>query len=118
MDFPYVDYFQRASGTGYETLIYDFMIGDATLFQRSDNVIAGWEIVEPLLNYRTDAKAPLAARICPIAAREGLDFCWTVGAGGIGGRSTSERPPRAAIPNSGGLIRIFPGIALPCSNKT
>jgi glucose-6-phosphate 1-dehydrogenase len=32
MDFPYVDYFQKASGTGYETLIYDFMIGDATLF--------------------------------------------------------------------------------------
>lgn len=60
MDFHYKDYFQNAPSTGYETLVYDCMIGDATLFQRSDSVIAGWEIVQPLLNYWTESAAPLA----------------------------------------------------------
>jgi glucose-6-phosphate 1-dehydrogenase len=49
MDFKYVDYFGAAPRTGYETLIYDVMIGDATLFQRADNVEAGWRVVQPVL---------------------------------------------------------------------
>jgi glucose-6-phosphate 1-dehydrogenase len=62
MDFHYKDYFQHAPSTGYETLLYDCMIGDATLFQRSDAVIAGWEIVQPMLDYWADGdKAPLAS---------------------------------------------------------
>jgi glucose-6-phosphate 1-dehydrogenase len=61
MDFHYGDYFQNAPSTGYETLIYDCMIGDATLFQRSDSVMAGWEIVQPALDYwANDPSAPLA----------------------------------------------------------
>ena len=51
MDFHYKDYFRNAPATGYETLIYDCMIGDATLFQRSDSVMAGWSIVQPLLDH-------------------------------------------------------------------
>ena len=50
MDFHYKDYFQNAPSTGYETLIYDCMIGDATLFQRADSVEAGWRIVQPYLD--------------------------------------------------------------------
>src|SRR3546814_3404413 len=34
MDFAYRSYFEMAPRTGYETLIYDCMIGDAILFQR------------------------------------------------------------------------------------
>jgi glucose-6-phosphate 1-dehydrogenase len=49
MDFKYQDYFGTAPATGYETLIYDVMIGDATLFQRADNIEAGWRQVEPVL---------------------------------------------------------------------
>jgi glucose-6-phosphate 1-dehydrogenase len=49
MDFKYQDYFGTAPATGYETLIYDVMIGDATLFQRADNIEAGWCVVQPLL---------------------------------------------------------------------
>jgi glucose-6-phosphate 1-dehydrogenase len=51
MDFKYEDYFGKAPETGYETLIYDVMIGDATLFQRADNIEAGWSAVEPVLEY-------------------------------------------------------------------
>jgi glucose-6-phosphate 1-dehydrogenase len=50
MNFQYKDYFQSAPSTGYETLIYDAMIGDATLFQRADNVEAGWKVVQPVLD--------------------------------------------------------------------
>ena len=50
MDFDYKNYFQIAHNTGYETLIYDCMIGDATLFKREDNVIAGWKVVQPILD--------------------------------------------------------------------
>ena len=49
MDFHYRDYFGTAPATGYETLIYDVMAGDATLFQRADNIESGWEVVEPVL---------------------------------------------------------------------
>jgi glucose-6-phosphate 1-dehydrogenase len=51
MDFSYKNYFKVAGSTGYETLIYDCMIGDATLFQRADTVEAGWQAVQPILDY-------------------------------------------------------------------
>src|SRR5271166_5067055 len=50
MDFEYSDYFGVSSSTGYERLLHDCMIGDATLFQRADMVEAGWSIVNPVLD--------------------------------------------------------------------
>jgi len=50
MDFDYSDYFGKVPSTGYETLLYDAMIGDATLFQRADMVEAGWSMVQPVLD--------------------------------------------------------------------
>ncbi len=50
MNFKYSDYFGASPSTGYETLVLDCMIGDATLFQRDDMVEAGWSIVAPLLD--------------------------------------------------------------------
>lgn len=50
MKFRYKDYFQAAPATGYETLIYDCMIGDNILFQRADSVEAGWRAVQPFLD--------------------------------------------------------------------
>jgi len=50
MDFRYQDYFGNEPSTGYERLLYDCMIGDATLFQRGDQVEAGWSVVEPVLD--------------------------------------------------------------------
>jgi glucose-6-phosphate 1-dehydrogenase len=49
MRFDYKDYFEAAPSTGYETLIYDCMIGDTTLFKRAEEIEAGWRIVQPLL---------------------------------------------------------------------
>ena len=50
MGFAYADFFQAAPATGYETLLYDCMIGDATLFQRADNVEYGWQAIQPFLD--------------------------------------------------------------------
>ena len=50
MDFDYTDFFGAEPSTGYETLLYDAMIGDATLFQRSDIVDAAWNIAMPILD--------------------------------------------------------------------
>jgi glucose-6-phosphate 1-dehydrogenase len=50
MDFRYADYFNTTPTTGYETLLYDCLIGDPTLFQRADNIEAGWRAVQPFLD--------------------------------------------------------------------
>jgi glucose-6-phosphate 1-dehydrogenase len=50
MDFSYKDWFPPLTNVGYETLIYDCMIGDASLFQRADMVEASWRIVQPVLD--------------------------------------------------------------------
>ena len=50
MNFNYTDYFHEGPSTGYETLLYDCLTGDATLFQRADNVEAGWGAVQPVLD--------------------------------------------------------------------
>ena len=59
MRFDYHAHFAAPSSTGYETLIYDAMIGDALLFQRADNIEAGWRVVQPLLESWARDKRPL-----------------------------------------------------------
>jgi glucose-6-phosphate 1-dehydrogenase len=82
MDFDYKDYFESEPSTGYETLLYDCMIGDATLFQRADNVEAAWRAVQPVLDvwaekapdgfpsYGAGSDGPAAAR--ELLARDGV----------------------------------------------
>ncbi len=50
MRFEYKDYFGLKAGTGYETLLYDCMMGDSTLYQRADMVESGWRVVQPILD--------------------------------------------------------------------
>ena len=50
MDFNYVDHFGEQISTGYERLLFDCMVGDATLFQRADMVEASWQTVSPILD--------------------------------------------------------------------
>jgi glucose-6-phosphate 1-dehydrogenase len=60
MNMRYSDYFQAEANTGYETLIYDCMTGDATLFQRADNIEAGWAAVQPILDAWGRGYGPMA----------------------------------------------------------
>jgi len=48
MEFKYEDYFGSTPSTGHERLLYDCMVGDATLFQRADMVETSWNVVSTI----------------------------------------------------------------------
>ncbi|HYY30157.1 MAG TPA: glucose-6-phosphate dehydrogenase [Chthoniobacterales bacterium] len=49
LEFDYNQFGDRQPTTGYEKLLYDCMVGDASLFHRSDMVEAAWEAAAPIL---------------------------------------------------------------------
>ncbi|HET7833192.1 MAG TPA: glucose-6-phosphate dehydrogenase [Gallionella sp.] len=49
MRFSYRDAFQVDTPDAYETLLWDVMVGDATLFMRADQVEAAWALLMPIL---------------------------------------------------------------------
>jgi glucose-6-phosphate 1-dehydrogenase len=51
MEFAYAEAFGEAVSPAYETLLLDVMVGDATLFTRSDEVEAAWRVTDPLIEY-------------------------------------------------------------------
>lgn len=51
MDFSYDEAFGGDTPPAYQTLLLDVMLGDATLFTRSDEVEAAWSVIDPLLDY-------------------------------------------------------------------
>jgi glucose-6-phosphate 1-dehydrogenase len=51
MDFLYGEAFTESSPEAYERLILDVLIGDATLFPRSEEVEASWRVIDPLENF-------------------------------------------------------------------
>jgi glucose-6-phosphate 1-dehydrogenase len=60
MKFNYQDAFEAMPSTGYETLVYDCMTGDPSLFQRADTIEAGWRVVQPVLDaWKTEGAANL-----------------------------------------------------------
>ena len=59
--FLYKDAFKMAPNVGYETLIYDCLIGDSTLFQRADMIEASWAAVDPAIQHGGDEPELYAA---------------------------------------------------------
>jgi len=51
MEFVYAEAFGETTAPAYETLLLDVMIGEQTLFTRSDEVEAAWRLIDPLLDY-------------------------------------------------------------------
>ncbi|UAK23510.1 glucose-6-phosphate dehydrogenase [Sphingomonas nostoxanthinifaciens] len=83
MDFAYADCFKIGGRTGYETLLYDMFMGDQTLFQRADQIEAGWAAVQPFLDawakgegvmedYAPGSAGPAAADA--LIARDGIQW--------------------------------------------
>jgi glucose-6-phosphate 1-dehydrogenase len=60
MDFTYSETFTEEGSDGYERLLLDAMVGDPTLFIRTDEVEQAWRIVDPILEAWKDRDAPLA----------------------------------------------------------
>src|SRR5271157_2600143 len=57
MNFSYKEGFGEASRSAYATLVNDCLRGDATLFDRGDNVEAAWSLVDPILDVWSAAKS-------------------------------------------------------------
>jgi glucose-6-phosphate 1-dehydrogenase len=55
MQFNYEDAFAVRSPEAYETLLWDIMKNDATLFMRADQVEAAWRLLMPVLNVWSEA---------------------------------------------------------------
>ena len=84
MVFNYQDEYDGEEPEAYETLLYDVMEGDATLFMRADQVEAAWEVVMPIIdvwhtrkpidfpNYSPDSWGPEDAEA--LIARDGHNW--------------------------------------------
>jgi glucose-6-phosphate 1-dehydrogenase len=82
LGFAYKDFFEMQPSTGYETLIYDCLTGDQTLFQRADNIENGWRAVQPFLDawakgcsldqYKSGEDGPASAD--ELLARDGREW--------------------------------------------
>ncbi|MFN2399043.1 MAG: glucose-6-phosphate dehydrogenase [Gemmatimonadaceae bacterium] len=101
MDFDYSEVFGSTSFLAYETLLLDVMLGDATLFTRSDEVEVAWGIVDPLIRHwdrHLGARIPLyeAGSWGPPEAHEliALDgFVWREDFPGPGTHAVLPRQP-------------------------
>ncbi len=84
MVFNYKDAYDGYEPEAYETLLYDVMEGDATLFMRADQVEAAWKVVMPVIevwrerkpidfpNYSPDSWGPEDAEA--LIARDGHNW--------------------------------------------
>src|SRR5260370_16357061 len=59
VDLSYSEGYGESRDDGYERVILDALIGDATLFIRADEVGRSWRIVDPLLAHWQEAEDPI-----------------------------------------------------------
>lgn len=59
MEFSYENSFSEESPEAYERLLYDALIGDPTLFIRSDEVERSWSIVDPIIERWENGSDPI-----------------------------------------------------------
>jgi glucose-6-phosphate 1-dehydrogenase len=58
MEFDYESDFGSGTPEAYERLLLDCMLGDATLFARSDEIEQAWEVFDPILEYWSHGGRP------------------------------------------------------------
>ncbi len=87
LSFDYRTIGSQCAATGYERLLYDVLVGDSTLFHRTDMIEAEWRIATPILdawssipamefpNYSAGSWGPQAADA--LLAREGRRWLQT-----------------------------------------
>ncbi len=68
LTFAYKDAFKLAPNVGYETLIYDCLIGDASLFQRADMIEASWAAVDAVIQHPAEPELYAAGSAGPAGA--------------------------------------------------
>ena len=94
MRFNYRESFKTPSPEAYETLLWDVMRNDATLFMRADQVEAAWRLLMPVL----DVWKAIPPSDFPNYAERHM---------GTGRRSGPAGAPRAQVAVAGGTARRF-----------
>ena len=80
MDFSYAEAFAGAEAAdGYERLLHDAMVGDATLFIRTDEVEQAWRIVDPYLAGLVGAGRRPCTSTRPGPGDRTWPTCWSSG---------------------------------------
>ena len=103
MEFSYNDWFAKEPNVGYETLLYDVMIGDPTLFMRADMVEHGWRIVQPVLDAWAKGKPDFPNYASGSEGPEAADALIAKGGPKNGNRRwRTVQPPPAKRPDGGG----------------
>ena len=87
MRFEYKDYFKAEPSTGYETLLYDALIGDPMLFQRADTIEGGWRAVQPVLDAWARSKPTASPSTMRAARARAKPMRSSRATGGAGDRS-------------------------------
>jgi glucose-6-phosphate 1-dehydrogenase len=59
LDFSYREGFAEPAPAAYERVLFDALLGDATLFIREDEVLEAWRIVQPLIDAFAAQRVPL-----------------------------------------------------------
>ena len=59
MDFSYDRTFREESPEAYERLLLDALLGDPTLFIRTDEVEQCWRIVDPIIEHWANDQSPI-----------------------------------------------------------
>jgi glucose-6-phosphate 1-dehydrogenase len=85
MNFSYKEGFGEAQRSAYATLVNDCVRGDATLFDRGDNVEAAWSLIDPILDVWTAARSATVPQYASgswgphesdaLLARDGRSWC-------------------------------------------
>ena len=65
MNFSYAEAFGKSSANGYERLLLDAMLGDATLFAHRDGVEATWSLLTPVLDFWAATTSRRASQLMP-----------------------------------------------------
>jgi glucose-6-phosphate 1-dehydrogenase len=60
MNFSYADAFDERPHDGYERLLLDGLVGDPTLFIRSDEAMSAWGVCDPILAAWAEGAGALA----------------------------------------------------------
>jgi len=77
MEFDYARDFGRSHSTGYERLMYDCMMGDATLFPARGHGGSGWRVIQPVLDAWSSTRPMVFRTMRPEAGgRQNPTNCW------------------------------------------
>ena len=99
MEFSYGETFPEESPEAYERLLLDALVGDPTLFIRSDEVQQCWRIIDPVIGHWAGEARRIPTYEAGSWGPDEADRCWSATAGP--GTTTDTSEPSVASARRG-----------------